>query len=149
MSRARRRAISDARYAESREALAGLADSAFRAARRTGNDPVSLTTIATTVGGYRARIAEAQRWLDEHHPADADLYRRAVIRVETDMRPKFARALEPDVRVGPERTADGSFDPDAETRRTIRQWGIVARHRRGLRRLLATGARRRLDGGLP
>lgn len=129
--------------------MAGLSDSAFRAARRTGNDPVSLTTIATTVGGYRARIEAAQRWLDEHHPDDAEVYRRAVVRVEADVSRKLARALEPDNRVGPERTADGSYDPEAETRRAIRLWGIVARNRRGLQRLLAAGARRRLEGGLP
>lgn len=129
--------------------MAGLSDSAFRAARRTGNDPVSLTTIATTVGGYRARIAEAQRWLDENHPADARLYRRAVTQVEADVSAKFARALGPDDRVGPERTADGSYDPGAETRRTIRLWGIVARNRTGLRRLVAATARSRLDRGLP
>ena len=149
MGRARRRAISNARFAESHEALAGLSDSAFRAARRTGNDPVSLTTIATTVGGYRARIAAAQHWLDEHHPGDARLYRRAVIQVEADVSAKLARALAPDERVGPERTADGSYDPETETRRVIRLWGMVARNRTGLRRLVAANARSRLDRGLP
>lgn len=149
MGRATQRAISSARYAESHEALAGLSDSAFRAARRTGNDPVSLTTIATTIGGYRARIASARRWLEEHHPVDADRYRRAVIQVEADVSAKLARALEPDERVGAERTADGSYDPAPETLRTIRLWGIVARNRTGLRRILAATARRQLDRDLP
>ena len=53
MSRAKRREIRKARFVESAEAIAGLADAPFRAARRSGNDPVSLSVLATTVGGFR------------------------------------------------------------------------------------------------
>lgn len=145
MSRADRRSTERARFVESHEALAGLTDTAFRAARRTGNDPVSLTTIATTVGGYRARVQTARAWLESHHPADGARYGAVVDRVESDVRPKLAKALTPDDRVGAARTASGDYDPEALTVRLVRAWGLVARNRRGPRRLIGWLARRRLD----
>lgn len=143
----RRRALETAaaRFAESHEALTGLANMAFHAARRTGNDPVSLTTIATDVARYRARIEAAQRWLDAHHPVSGRLYRRAVERVEEDVRPKLALALTPDDRFGPERTVDGSFHPGDDALRIVRLWGLVVRNRTGVRRVLGANARRRLE----
>lgn len=143
MSRQDRRRVAAARFDESHEALAGLADAPYRAARRTGNDPVSLSTIATTVGGFRTRVASAQTWLDLEHPDSGTLYAELVERVEADVKPKLAAALTPDVRVGAERTADGSFDPTQETRDAVRRWRRLSKSRSGWHRMLATRALRR------
>lgn len=132
MSRAVRREIRKARFVESAEAVAGLADAPFRSARRTGNDPVSLSVLATTVGGFRVRVANAATWLDEHHPREARAYRSLVDIVERDVNPKLSASLEPDSVMGAERTASGRFDADPGVRRAVRAWArLVKRHNRG------------------
>lgn len=145
MSRSQQRAVETARFIDSHEALAGLSDAAFRAARRTGNDPVSLTTIATTIGGYRARIEAHRIWLEQHHPSEGSLFGRAAARIEQDVGTKLKRALEPDDRFGPDRTATGEYDPSPETTQVVQLWGLVARNRKGIRRSVAASARRRLE----
>ncbi len=132
MSRPTRREIKKARFVESAEAIAGLADAPFRTARRTGNDPVSLSVLATTVGGFRVRVRNATTWLDEHHPREARVYRSLVDLVERDVSPKLSASLEPDSVMGAERTASGRFDADPEVRRAVRAWARLAkRHDRG------------------
>ena len=132
MSRPKRREIKKARFVESAEAIAGLADAPFRTARRTGNDPVSLSVLATTVGGFRVRVRNAATWLDEHHPREAQVYRSLIDLVERDVSPKLSASLEPDSVMGAERTASGRFDADPDVRRAVRAWARVAkRHNRG------------------
>lgn len=132
MNRGRRREIKRARFAESAEAIAGLADAPFRAARRTGNDPVSLSVLATTVGGFRVRVRNAATWLDEHHPREGRVYRSLIDLVESDVTPKLSTSLEPDSVMGAERTASGRFDAAPEVRRAVRAWARLAkRHNRG------------------
>ena len=132
MSRAKRKEIKKARFIESAEAIAGLADAPFRSARRTGNDPVSLSVLATTVGGFRVRVRNAATWLDEHHPREARVYRLLIELVESDVNPKLSASLEPDSVMGAERTAGGRFDAAPEVRRGVRAWARLAkRHNRG------------------
>lgn len=132
MSRPKRREIKKARFIESAEAIAGLADAPFRTARRTGNDPVSLSVLATTVGGFRVRVRNAASWLDEHHPREAQVYRSLIDLVERDVSPKLSASLEPDEVMGAERTASGRFDADPDVRRAVRAWARLAkRHDRG------------------
>lgn len=132
MSRAKQREIRKARFTESAEAIAGLADAPFRAARRSGNDPVSLSVLATTVGGFRVRVKNAADWLDEHHPREGRAYRDLIELVEHDVHPKFSASLEPDEVMGAERTASGRFDADPQVRRAVRAWARLAkRHNRG------------------
>lgn len=132
MSRLKRREIKKARFVESAEAIAGLADAPFRTARRTGNDPVSLSVLATTVGGFRVRVRNAATWLDDHHPREARAYRSLIDLVERDVSPKLSASLEPDSVMGAERTASGRFDADPHVRRAVRAWARVAkRHDRG------------------
>lgn len=132
MSRADRREIRKARFAESAEAIAGLADAPFRAARRSGNDPVSLSVLATTVGGFRVRVANAADWLEEHHPGEGRAYRDLIDLVERDVHPKFSASLEPEAVMGAERTAGGRFNAAPEVRRAVRAWAKLAkRHNRG------------------
>ncbi len=132
MSRPKRREIKKARFVESAEAIAGLADAPFRTARRTGNDPVSLSVLATTVGGFRVRVRNAASWLDEHHPREARVYRLLIDLVERDVSPKLSASLEPDEVMGAERTASGRFDADPDVRRAVRAWARLAkRHNRG------------------
>jgi hypothetical protein len=132
VNRTRRREIKRARFVESAEAIAGLADAPFRAARRTGNDPVSLSVLATTVGGFRVRVRNAATWLDDHHPREARVYRSLVDLVEQDVIPKLSASLEPDSVMGAERTASGRFDAAPEVRRAVRAWSRQAkRHNRG------------------
>jgi hypothetical protein len=132
MSRADRREIRKARFTESAEAIAGLADAPFRAARRSGNDPVSLSVLATTVGGFRVRVANAADWLDEHHPREGRAYRSLIDVVERDVHPKFSASLEPDAVMGAQRTAGGRFNAAPEVRRAVRAWAKLAkRHNRG------------------
>ncbi len=132
MTRTRRREIKRARFIESAEAVAGLADAPFRTARRTGNDPVSLSVVATTVGGFRVRVGNAATWLAEHHPREARVYRSLVDLVERDVGPKLSASLEPDSLMGAERTASGRFDADPGVRRAVRAWARLAkRHNRG------------------
>lgn len=132
MSRVDRRETRRARFVESAEAIAGLADAPFRAARRSGNDPVSLSVLATTVGGFRVRVANAARWLDEHHPREGRVYRDLIELVERDVHPKFSASLEPDEVMGAQRTASGRFDAAPATRRAVRAWAkLVKRHNRG------------------
>jgi hypothetical protein len=114
---------------ESAEAIAGLADAPFRAARRTGNDPVSLSTLATTVGGFRVRVANAAAWLEVNRPRDGQIYRTLAEIVDRDVSSKLTASLEPDELTGAERTAGGRFDPDPEVRRAVRAWGRLARRR--------------------
>jgi hypothetical protein len=130
-----------ARLAESREALAALADMPFRAARRTGNDPVSLTNLASQVGSLRDRIARAEAWLATYRPGLAGIYRQAVEAVEAEVGPGLVRALEPDSRFGPERTKDGSFDASDSTRRAVRGWAAASRLHRLPAPLMAIWAR--------
>lgn len=127
MSRPRRREIKSARFVESAEAIAGLADAPFRTARRTGNDPVSLSILATTVGGFRVRVRNAAIWLDEHHPREGRVYRSLVDLVEGDVGPKLSASLQPDSVMGAERTASGRFDASPEVRRAVRAWARLAR----------------------
>lgn len=129
MSRRERAEIRQARYAESAEAIAGLADATYRAARRSGNDPVSLSVLATTVGGFRVRVENAAQWLEANHPRDGRLYRSLYDVVHRDVHAKFNASLEPDVLVGVQRTATGRFDPDPAVRRAIRAWTRFARRR--------------------
>jgi hypothetical protein len=129
MSRAKRREIRKARFVESAEAVAGLADAPFRAARRSGNDPVSLSVLATTVGGFRVRVGNAATWLDEHHPREGRAYRSVIDLVERDVSPKFSASLEPDTVMGAERTADGRFNASPEVRRAVRAWAKLAKRR--------------------
>lgn len=132
MSRTDRREIRNARFAESAEAIAGLADAPFRAARRSGNDPVSLSVLATTVGGFRVRVENAAVWLDEHHPREGSAYRSLVDLVERDVHPKFSASLEPDEVMGAERTAGGRFNAAPEVRSAVRAWAkLVKRRNRG------------------
>ena len=132
MSRPKRREIKKARFVESAEAIAGLADAPFRTARRTGNDPVSLSVLATTVGGFRVRVRNAATWLEEHHPREARVYRSLIDLVERDVSPKLSASLEPDTVMGAQRTASGRFDADPAVRRAVRAWARVAkRHNRG------------------
>lgn len=130
-----------ARLAESREALAALADMPFRAARRTGNDPVSLTNLASQVGSLRDRIARAETWLATHRPTLARIYRDAVGVVEAEVGPGLLRALEADSRFGPERTKDGSFDASDSTRRAVRGWATASRLHRLPEPVMALWAR--------
>jgi hypothetical protein len=129
MSRPRRREIKKARFIESAEAIAGLADAPFRTARRTGNDPVSLSVLATTVGGFRVRVGNAATWLDQHHPREARVYRSLIDLVESDVGPKLSASLEPDSVMGAERTASGRFDAAPEVRRAVRAWARLAKRR--------------------
>lgn len=129
MSRAQRREIKRARFIESAEAVAGLADAPFRTARRTGNDPVSLSVLATTVGGFRVRVGNAANWLEEHHPREARVYRALIDLVERDVGPKLSSSLEPDSVMGAERTAGGRFDADPAVRRAVRAWARLAKRR--------------------
>ena len=129
MNRSKRREIKKARFVESAEAIAGLADAPFRTARRTGNDPVSLSVLATTVGGFRVRVRNAASWLDEHHPREARVYRSLIDVVERDVSPKLSASLEPDTVMGAERTASGRFDADPDVRRAVRAWARVAKRR--------------------
>lgn len=129
MNRPRRREIKKARFVESAEAISGLADAPFRAARRSGNDPVSLSVLATTVGGFRVRVANAADWLDEHHPREGRAYRSLVELVERDVHPKFSASLEPDSVMGAERTAGGRFNAAPEVRRAVRAWARLAKRR--------------------
>jgi hypothetical protein len=132
MSRVRRREIRRARFVESAEAIAGLADAPFRAARRSGNDPVSLSMLATTVGGFQVRVANAATWLEEHHPREGRVYRSLIDLVERDVRPKLTASLEPDSVMGAARTASGRFDADPAVRRAVRAWARLSRrHNRG------------------
>ena len=132
MNRSKRREIKKARFVESAEAIAGLADAPFRTARRTGNDPVSLSVLATTVGGFRVRVRNAATWLEEHHPREGQVYRSLIDLVERDVSPKLSASLEPDTVMGAERTASGRFDADPEVRRAVRAWArLVRRHNRG------------------
>lgn len=132
MNRPRRREIRKARFVESAEAIAGLADAPFRTARRTGNDPVSLSVLATTVGGFRVRVGNAATWLEEHHPREGRVYRSLIDLVEGDVTPKLSASLEPDSVMGAERTASGRFDAAPEVRRAVRAWARLAkRHNRG------------------
>jgi hypothetical protein len=90
---------------------------------------VSLSTIATTVGGFRARVANASTWLEANHPREARLYRELSTVVERDVSSKLTLSLEPDGLTGPERTAGGRFDPDPSVRRAVRAWARLARRR--------------------
>ena len=126
-----------------------MADAPFRAARRTGNDPVSLTTLATTVGGFRARIQAAQKWLDAEFPLEGALYARINEAVEAQVKPMLALALTPSESMGAERTKSGEFDPSASTRLQIRLWGVLSRSLLGIRRPLKPFARRAIEKSLP
>ena len=124
-----RREIRRARFAESSEAIAGLADAPYRAARRTGNDPVSLSVLATTVGGFRVRVENAATWLESNHPREGRVYRSLAQVVERDVHSKLASSHEPDELTGAERTAGGRFDPDPQVRRAIRAWARLSRRK--------------------
>ncbi len=131
MNRQQRREIRQARFVESAEAISGLADAPFRTARRTGNDPVSLSVLATTVGGFRVRVGNAATWMEKHHPREARVYRTLIDLVERDVNPKLSASLEPDSVMGAERTASGRFDAAPEVRRAVRAWARLAkRHNR-------------------
>ena len=145
MNRTQRREIDRARFAESAEAIAGLADGPFRAARRSGNDPVSLSIVATTVGGFRVRAANAARWLEEHHPHEGRLYRRLIDFVERDTHPKFWASLAPDDVAGATRTSTGRFNPSPEVRRAVRAWARLVRRRNRGYGLPVAYARARVD----
>lgn len=151
MSRRERQEIKRARFIESAEAIAGLADAPFRVARRSGNDPVSLSVLATTVGGFRVRVANAAKWLEVHHPREGRVYRSLIDLVERDVAPKLSAGLEPDSVMGAERTSSGRFDADPAVRRAVRAWArLVRRHTRsfGLPAVFAVGRVERVLAGV-
>ncbi len=129
-----------ARFAESAEALSGLADLPFRAARRLDNNPATLAGLAAQAMSLRDRIRRSADWMSDRHPTLADLYSRSIEVVEGHVSPGLEEAWKPSEDWGPARTEGGAFDTPRHVRDVVRLWSRARRWHRWPDPIVRVGA---------
>jgi hypothetical protein len=123
-------ANSRARFAESAEAIAALADLPYRAARRLDNNPATLSSLAAEAISLRDRIRRSREWMSSRHPTLAGLYAGSVEIVEEHVQATLQEAWKPSEQWGPDRTASGEFDTPMQVTEAVRLWSRARRWHR-------------------
>ena len=82
------------RYAEAVQTLVAWAEFPYRVRRRTGDDPGTLTALASLGHDIQERLASHQAWISTEHPALASAYAETRAILNEHVRPLISEAWE-------------------------------------------------------